>query len=314
MKRLLNTKAKQTLRDTYRNNVLFKTVNAAYKPTECAMETLRFSTEEIWTNSIIVFDDMLRYPDSIAETADSLWDTLFCQLRDEANDTGRCYGLRELETATSCIVRVTAAYMLASGEYRIMRHVNSLLEQTMEKTPHAATEDPLTDNIREGFAEYIRKYIAQQRYISSSFDSPLSPADPVRPVLTARDKTEMKGAIRKRIAFMSGATNDGLQIMTPTDFNRMTEAVDYLVENHVVKEQDRKIETALPLQHLYHTFYLVCKNEGKPIGKTLWVGFLTKTFSAAEGKWDTISKHWSKEPSGFSYYRTAKRKKNSNGL
>ncbi len=313
MKRLLNTKAKQTLRDTYRNNVLFKTVNAAYKPTECAMETLRFSTEEIWANSIIVFDDMLRHPDSIGETADSLWDTLFCQLRDEANDTGRCYGPWELETATSCIVCVTALYMLASGEYRMMRHVNSLLEQTMEKTPHAATEDPLMDNVQEGFAEYIRKYIAQQRYISSSLDSPLSPADPVKPVLTARDKTEMKDAIRRRIAFMSGATDKGQQIMTPTDFNQMTEAVDYLVENHVVKIQDRKIETALPLQHLYHTFYLVYKNEGKPIGKTLWVDFLTKTFSAAEGKRDTISKHWSHEPSGYSYNRTAKRRKTATG-
>ena len=110
---------------------------------------------------------------------------------------------------------------------------------------------------------------------------------------------------------MKGVLVDGeTLIMTQSNFNKMTEAVEYLIENNVVKKQDSKIQTYLPVAHLRYTFYLVYKNEGKCIKRELWLEFLGETFSQMQDNQASLSKHFSDMPDGYdSYLKQNKKKK-----
>ena len=98
-------------------------------------------------------------------------------------------------------------------------------------------------------------------------------------------------------------------IMTTSNFNTMIEAVEYLIENDVVKKQESKIRTNLEIAHLRYTFYLVYKNEGKCVGRQLWLDFLGETFAQMQNNKDSLSKHFADKPVGYDNYYTPKKKK-----
>ena len=98
-------------------------------------------------------------------------------------------------------------------------------------------------------------------------------------------------------------------IMTSSNFNTMIEAVEYLIENDVVKKQESKLHTNLPIAHLRYTFYLVYKNEGKCVDRDKWLDFLGETFSQMQDNKASLSKHFSDKPTGYDRYLKPKKKK-----
>ena len=86
MQRLLSRKYKKSVRETIKNNAVFKSIKKAYKDFEVNMDYFQFSTEEIFINCFIELDRILKNRDDMTDIADTLWVDVFTELRDEAED------------------------------------------------------------------------------------------------------------------------------------------------------------------------------------------------------------------------------------
>ena len=310
MKRLLTTASKRSIKEAFRANAVFRTIDAAYKGQETQMATLRFSPEEIWVNCFIGFDQILKNRDDIGEITRRMWYDTFCELRDDAHEVGRDFKNEELETATSCIVYSIVACMMASDDWEIIQHTETLMFQIAEHSEPGSIAMPFDNNIESNFAGYIQRYISAGKYISDRLESPKSYADPINPVGTPQERTKAKEGVKKRLAFMKGCLPDSeTLIMTPQNFNTMIEAVEYLIENDVVKKQESKLPTKLNNAHLRYTFYLVYKNEGKCVGRQLWLDFLGETFSQMQDNKASLSKHFPDKPADYDRFLKPKKKK-----
>ena len=69
----------------------------------------------------------------------------------------------------------------------------------------------------------------------------------------------------------------------------------------MVRRQDKKIKTNLPVAHLRYTIYLVFKNDGKPIGRQLWLDFLAENFAQMQSNRSSLGKHFADCPEGYRY-------------
>ena len=310
MKRLLTKEKKRSIKDAYKRNAVFRVIDAAYKEQEAQMQTLRFSPEEIWANSFYGFDQILKNQEEIEDVTKRMWNDIFCELRDDAEEAGREFKTDELNTATSCIIYSIIACLMASEEWELIQHTESLMSQIAEHSGLDTIILPFDKNIDASFIEYIKKYIDKRNFISEKLDAPHSYVDPIKPKLTTKDRLKVKKGIKKRLKFMEGVLPDGeTLIMNTSDYNKMIEAVEYLIENNVVKKQDKKILTQLPIAHLRYTFYLVFKNEGKCIRRDLWVEFLGETFSQMRDNQASLAKHFSDRPKDYDNYLNVKKKK-----
>ena len=310
MKRLLTKENKRSIKEAFRGNAVFRTIDAAFKEQERRMETLKFSPEEIWVNCFIGFDGMLRKREEAGEMACSMWNDIFCELRDDADDDSRRYQTQELNTATSCIVYSIVACMMASEDWHLIRHAETLMSQIAGHSDLSSISQAFDQNIGDDFVAYIKEYVHRGRYLSQQFENPKNYADPINPVATAKDRTKAKEGVKKRLEFMRGVLPDGeTQIMTATDWNTMVEAVEHLIENNVVRKQESKLRTSLPVAHLRYTFYLVFKNEGKCIRRQLWLDFLTETFAQMQDNRASLSKHFSDEPGDYGIYIRPKKRR-----
>lgn len=305
MKRLLTKENKRSIKEAFKGNAVFRVIDAAYKEQETQMETFRFSPEEIWVNCFIGFDKMLKSREEIGEMTNRMWDDTFCELRDDAQEISRSFDKGELETATSCIIYSIIACMTASDDWELIRHTESLTRQIAEHSNLLAITQLFDRNIENDFVEYIQKYITTGKYISERIESPKSHVDPINPIGGRKDRTKAKTGARKRLEFMKGFLPDGeTQIMSAKDYNNMIEAVEYLIENNVVKKHESKIQTYLPIGHLRYTFYLIYKNEGKCVSRQLWLDFLGETFSQMQDNRDSLYNHFSEKPNGYEAYIT----------
>lgn len=310
MRRLLTTGSKRSIKDAFKGNAVFRTIDAAYKEQETRMEKLRFSPEEIWVNCFIGFDQILKNRDDIGEITCRMWNNTYIELRDDAQEASRDFKKEELETATSCIVYSIIACMTASDDWEIIQHTENLMFQIAEHSELDSIVSPFDNNIESCFAEYIQRYISAGKYISESLESPKAYADPINRIMTPQERTKAKEGVKKRLTFMKGCLPDSEElIMTSTDFNTMIEAVEYLIENDVVKKQESKIRTSMTVAHLRYTFYLVYKNEGKCVGRDKWLDFLGETFSQMQDNKDSLSKHFSDKPTGYDSYLKPKKEK-----
>ncbi len=310
MKRLLTKEKKRSIKDAYKRNAVFRVIDAAYKEQEVQMQTLRFSPEEIWANCFYGFDQILKNREKIEDVTKRMWNDTFCELRDDAEEAGREFKTDELKTATSCIIYSIIACLMASEEWELIQHTESLMSQIAEHSDLDTIILPFDKNIDASFIEYIMKYIDKRNFISEKLDTPHSYVDPIKPKLTTKDRLKVKKGIKKRLEFMEGVLPDReTLIMNTSDYNEMIEAVEYLIENNVVKKQDKKILTQLPIAHLRYTFYLVFKNEGKCIRRDLWVEFLGETFSQMQDNQASLAKHFSDRPKDYDNYLKVKKKK-----
>lgn len=311
MKRLLTKESKRSIKNAYRSNAVFRIIDAAYKDQETQMETLRFSPEEIWANCLYGFDQVLKSLDDIEVVTERMWNDTFCELRDDAEEAGRNFKTEELETATSCIMYSIIACLMASEEWNLIQHTESLMSQIAEHSDLDTIILPFDKHIDASFIEYVKGYIDTRKFISEKLDNPQSYIDPIKPLATPKDRLKAKDGVKKRLEFMKGVLSDGeTMIMTAANYNKMIEAAEYLIENNVVQKQDTKILTYLPVSHLLYTFYLVWKNEGKCIKRELWLEFLGETFSQMQDNQTSLSKHFSDKPNGYdSYLKQNKKKK-----
>ena len=310
MKRFLTTQTKRDVKKAFRSNALFQVINAAYKQQEVEMETLRFSPEEIWVNSFMCFDNLLQNRDEMEGLVRTMWYDTFCELRDDAEECDREFKLEELQTVTSCIIYAVIACLMASDDWTMMRHTESLMQQIAKHSDLDTIIQPFDDHIRDNFVGYIQRYIQNGRYISICLVDPKEYADPINPVMSATDRTKVKQGVKKRLEFMKGVMPDGeTPIMSASDFNKMIEAVEYLIENNVVKKQRSKIFTPMSVADLRYTVYLVYQNEGKCIRKDLWLDFLQETFEKMKDNQESVSKHFSEKPAGYDERYLGKKKK-----
>ena len=310
MKRLLTTESKRAIKAAYKANAVFRVIDAAYKELERQKPTFHFSPEEIFLNCFVGFDKMLKNRDEIEETTRRMWDDIYCELSDDAEDASRDFETEELETATSCILYSIVACLEVSDEWELNRHSYSLMNQIAEHSRLADISPSFNDNLGDDFIWYVRRYVRGGKYISDRLESPRSYADPINPIGTPQERTKAKEGVKKRLEFMKGYLPDGeTQIMTSSSFNTMIEAVEYLMENNVVRKQESKIHTNMKSAYLRYTFYLVYKNEGKCVGRQLWLDFLGETFSQMQDNQASLSKHFSDEPDGYDLFLKPKRKK-----
>jgi len=310
MRRLLTTESKRGIKEAFKGNAVFRTIDAAYKEQESQMVTLRFSPEEIWVNCFIGFDQMLKDHDDIGEITSRMWYNTFCELRDDAQEASRVFQKEELETATSCIIYSIIACMTASDDWDMMKHTETLMFQIAEHSELESIVTPFENNIESNFAGYIQRYISTGKYISDRLESPKSYVDPINPVGTPQERIKAKEGVKKRLEFMKGYLPESeILIMTPSNFNTMIEAVEYLIENDVVKKQESKIHTNMKVAHLRYTFYLIFKNEGKCVGRKLWLDFLNETFLQMQSNKDSLSNHFSDKPSDYGSFLKPKKKK-----
>lgn len=310
MKRLLTKENKRSIKSAYRSNAVFRVIDAAFKDQETQMSTLRFSPEEIWANCFYGFDQILKSRDRIEDVTERMWDDTFCELRDDAEEAGRTFATPELYTATSCIIYSIIACLMASDEWELIKPTESLMSQIAKHSDLDTIILPFDKHIDDGFITYINEYIAVGKFISEKLDNPKSCVDPIRPLATPKDRTKAKEEIRRRLEFMKGVLRDGeTLIMAQADYNKMIEAAEYLIENNVVRKQDTKIRTHLPIAHLRYTFYLVYKNEGRCVKRDLWLEFLSETFSQMRDNQASLSKHFADRPSDYDNYAKPRRKK-----
>ena len=310
VRRLLTTESKRSIKEAFKGNAVFRTIDAAYKEQETLMATLRFSPEEIWINCFIGFDQILKNHDDIDEITRRMWHNTFCELRDDAQEASRAFLNEELETATSCIIYSIIACMTASDDWEMIKHTETLMFQIAEHSELESIVPPFENNIEGNFAGYIQRYISTGKYISDRLESPKSYVDPINPVRTPQERTKAKEGIKKRLEFMKGYLPESeTLIMTSPNFNTMIEAVEYLIENDVVKKQESKIHTNMKVAHLRYTFYLIFKNEGKCVNRQLWLDFLGETFSQMQDNKDSLSKHFADKPAGYGSYLKPKKKK-----
>lgn len=310
VRRLLTTENKRSIKDAFRGNAVFRTIDAAYKEQETQMAKLRFSPEEIWVNCIIGFDKILKNHDDIDEITCRMWHDTFCELRDDALEASRACETEELETATSCIIYSVIACMTASNDWEMIKHTETLMFQIAEHSELDSITQPFDNQIESNFVEYIHKYISEGKYISERLENPKSYADPINPIATPHDRTKAKTGVKKRLEFMKGVLpNSEMLIMTTSDFNKMIEAVEYLIENNVVKKQESKLQTNMQNAHLRYTFYLVYKNEGKCVSRQLWLDFLYETFSQMKDGKASLSNHFPDKPDGYDIYTKPQKKK-----
>lgn len=310
MRRLLTTESKRSIKEAFKGNPIYRTIYAAYKEQETQMATLRFSPEEIFVNCFIGYDQILKNRDNLGETLFHMWHETFCELRDEAIDTSREFEEEELKTATSCILYSIVTCMLASSDWEMIRYTDLLLVQICMNSDLTTIHGRFVSNIENKFTSYIRNYINTGKYISESFKSPKSYIDPINTIGTPQERTKAKVGVKKRLEFMKGYLPDSeMLIMTSSDFNTMIEAVEYLIENDVVKKQEAKLHTNLSVAHLRYTFYLVFRNEGKCVSRQLWLEFLGETFAQMQDNKASISNHFSDKPENYTIYIKPKKKK-----
>lgn len=304
MKRLLTKEIKRSIKNTYKANAVFRVIDAAYKNQETQMETLRFSPEEIWANCFYGFDQILKSLGDIEDVTERMWNDTFCELRDDAEEAGRNFKTKELETVTSCIIYSIMACLVASDKWELSQHMYSLMNQIAEHSDLDAIIQPFNKHIDASFIEYIKEYIVAGKFISEKLDNPQSYVDPIKPLATQKDRLKAKEGVKKRLEFMKGVLPNGeTMIMTAANYNKMIEAIEYLIENNVVQKQDTKILTYLPVAHLRYTFYLVWKNEGKCIKRNLWLEFLGETFSQMQENQASLSNHFPDVPPGYDSYQ-----------
>ena len=310
MKRLLTTDNKRSIRKAFKDNALFRVINAAYKEFETQMETLQFSPEEIFINCFIGFDKILKNRDEVDEITVRMWNDTYCELRDDAEDISRDYTKNELETATSCIVYTIVACMIASEDWNIMKHTESLMCQIEEHTNLNNITLPFEEHIDNALVEYLQHYIKSSKYISERINNPKNYEDPINHVRKPKDRLNAKENIKKRLEFMNGVMPDGeTPIMQPAQFRQMIEAVEYLIENNVVKILEEKIHTRMPIADLRYTFYLVYQNGGKIINRQLWIDFLGATFSQMQNNKASLPNHFSDIPNNYDKYIKHNKKK-----
>ena len=310
MRRLLTTASKRSIKEAFKGNAVFRTIDAAYKEQEIQMAKLRFSPEEIWVNCFIGFDQILKNREDIEEITRHMWNNTYIELRDDAQEASRDFKKEELETATSCIIYSIIACMTASDDWEMMKHTETLMFQIAEHSELEAIVSPFDNNIESNFAGYIQRYISMGKYISDRLESPKTCVDPIIPVGTPLERTKAKEDAKKRLEFMKGYLPESeTLIMTSSNFNTMIEAVEYLIENDVVKKQETKIRTSMKVAHLRYTFYLIFKNEGKCVGRQLWLDFLCETFSQMQDNKTSLSKHFADVPPDYDRYFKPRRKK-----
>ncbi|MGN1256464.1 MAG: hypothetical protein ACI4UA_04795 [Bacteroidaceae bacterium] len=303
MKRLLSLENKRSIEEAFRTNPVFRIIKAAYKEQETQMSTLHFSPEEIWANCFYGFDKILKNREEAEDVTGQMWDDTFCELRDEANDVGRDFHVEELETATSCIIYAIVACLTACGDWKLEMHTFTLMNQISRHSHLDSVTRPFDRHLDDSFIQYVKEYTRVGRFISDQLDSPHTRVDPVNHTATPRDKIKAMEGIRGRLAFMKSVIPDSeTPIMTAEDHVRMIEAVEYLIENNVVKKQANKISTRLPVAHLRYTFYLVFKNEGKCIRRDLWVEFLGETFRQMQANKTSLSNHFADRPKDYGKY------------
>lgn len=299
MKRLLKKTEKEDIKNKFKDDVVFRAIDKAYKELEVEMKTFRFSTIEIWRNCFIGFDSIL-HPDYDFDDINQMWNDIFCELRDEADECDRNYEIEELKTATSCIVYSVVACLMASNDYKLIKHCESLQNQISENSVFNDITLPLNRVIKDDMISYIKSYIKNKEYLSNTFNNPLDKINPSKQKLNQKSREMLLTEIERIVHFMSGVNKENVPIMySEADYKKMIEAIKYLVTNNIVKKQENKILTNIPVTHLRYTFYLVYKIENNPINRDTWIEFLIETFEKLKDSKDAIIKHFSDKPKNY---------------
>lgn len=127
MKTLVNNEEKETINKKFSDNVVFAIFPKLFKTYERELNTLALAPEEVFINSMSLFDNFRRNNNTEPDI-EELFDNLFCDIRNAARQMNRHYEDDEIQTAALIILLATAVCCIEIEESRFLMLAYSILD------------------------------------------------------------------------------------------------------------------------------------------------------------------------------------------
>ena len=122
MSRNLNLEEKLKLRDKFEEHIFFRLVNQSCKKYERELRVFRFSPEDVFVETLNVFDDLKAPNRNNDDLCSIIWDDLFCEFRDRGENIPE----EELNKAVAIVLSMIT-YCLALLDSMKFNGVNAKL-------------------------------------------------------------------------------------------------------------------------------------------------------------------------------------------
>lgn len=122
MSRNLNLEEKLKLRDKFEEHIFFRLVNQSCKKYERELSVFRFSPEDVFVETLNVFDDLKAPNRNNDDLCSIIWDDLFCEFRDRGENIPE----EELNKAVAIVLSMIT-YCLALLDSMKFNGVNAKL-------------------------------------------------------------------------------------------------------------------------------------------------------------------------------------------
>lgn len=126
MKTLVNNEEKEIINKKFSDNVVFAIFPKLFKTYERELNTLALAPEEVFINSMSLFDNFRRNNNTEPDIEEH-FDNLFCDIRNAARQMNRPYEDDEIQTAALIILLATAVCCNAIEESRFLMLAYSIL-------------------------------------------------------------------------------------------------------------------------------------------------------------------------------------------
>lgn len=126
MKTLVNNEEKEIINKKFSDNVAFAIFPKLFKTYERELNTLALAPEEVFINSMSLFDNFRRNNNTEPDIEEH-FDNLFCDIRNAARQMNRHYEDDEIQTAALIILLATAVCCNAIEESRFLMLAYSIL-------------------------------------------------------------------------------------------------------------------------------------------------------------------------------------------
>lgn len=127
MKTLVNNEEKETINKKFSDNVVFAIFPKLFKTYERELNTLALAPEEVFINSMSLFDNFRRNNNTEPDIEEH-FDNLFCDIRNAARQMNRPYEDDEIQTAALIILLATAVCCIEIEDSRFLMLAYSILD------------------------------------------------------------------------------------------------------------------------------------------------------------------------------------------
>lgn len=161
-----------------------------------------------------------------------------------------------------------------------------------------------TKSVPREILAFIKSQVTiYEKNISSPFSTTTTPKQTKSKPLGRREVKKLLDNAYKKIAFMSGTTHDGKQIMTTSDFALLQSYLRTFYETGNMPNVPNKLRTNTTMEYIRYTFYLIYKENDSVHGngkRGIYVELLHTIFHQFSNiDQTTTSKKFSTEPNTY---------------